>query len=111
VASDIFLGWTRRANGRDYYFRQLRDAKIAPVIEDWDGATLREYGKLCAWALARAHARSGDAARMAGYMGSNTTFDGAICEFSVEYAGQNLRDYGAFVKAVREGRIQAISED
>jgi hypothetical protein len=72
---------------------------------------LREYGKLCAWALARAHARSGDAAMIAGYMGSNTTFDDAICEFAVEYADQNLRDYRAFVRAVREGRIKVVSED
>ena len=72
---------------------------------------LREYGKLCAWALARAHARSGDAARIAGYMGSNATFDDAVCEFAVEYADQNLRDYRAFVKAIREGRIEVASED
>ena len=68
-ASDIFLGWTRGQNGRDYYFRQLRDAKISAVLEDWDVTMLREYGKLCAWALARAHARSGDAAMIAGYYG------------------------------------------
>ena len=110
-ASDIFLGWTRGLNGRDYYFRQLRDAKISAVLEDWDATTLREYGKLCGWALARAHARSGDPATIAGYMGSNGTFDDAICEFAVEYADQNLRDHRAFVKAVREGRIQVVSED
>jgi uncharacterized protein (DUF2252 family) len=109
-ASDIFLGWTRGENGRDYYFRQLRDAKISAVPDDWDGSMLREYGKLCAWALARAHARSGDAARMAGYLGSNTTFDDAVCEFAVEYADQNLRDYRAFMKAVREGRIPVETE-
>ncbi len=110
-ASDIFLGWTRGANGRDYYFRQLRDAKISAVMEDWDVTMLREYGKLCAWALARAHARSGDPAMIAGYMGSNTTFDDAICEFAVEYADQNLHDYRAFVKAIREGRIPVASEE
>ena len=110
-ASDIFLGWTRGQNGRDYYFRQLRDAKISALLEDWDVALLREYGKLCAWALARAHARSGDAAKIAGYMGSNTTFDDAVCEFAVEYADQNLRDYRRFVKAIREGRVPVASED
>ena len=109
-ASDIFLGWTRGLNGRDYYLRQLRDAKISAVIEDWDVAMLRDYGKLCAWALARAHARSGDPARIAGYLGSNATFDDAVCEFAVEYADQNLQDYRAFVKAVREGRVKAVSE-
>jgi uncharacterized protein (DUF2252 family) len=109
-ASDIFLGWTRGENGRDYYFRQLRDAKISVVLEDWDAAMLREYGKLCAWALGRAHARSGDAAKIAGYMGSKTTFDTAVCEFAVEYADQNLRDYRAFVSAIRDGRLPVASE-
>ena len=110
-ASDIFLGWTRGLNGRDYYFRQLRDAKISAVLEDWDVTMLREYGKLCAWALARAHAQSGDPAMIAGYMGSNTTFEDAVCEFAVEYADQNLRDYRAFVKAIREGWIPVAAED
>ncbi len=68
------------------------------------------YGRTCAWALARAHARSGDAARIAGYLGSNSTFDDAVCEFAVEYADQNQRDYRAFIKAVREGRIKVITE-
>ena len=111
AASDIFLGWTRGVIGRDYYFRQLRDAKISAVLEDWDLTTLKEFGKLCAWALARAHARSGDPAKIAGYMGSNTTFDDAVCEFAVEYADQNVRDYRAFVKGIREGRIPVASED
>lgn len=109
-ASDMFLGWTRGMNGRYYYIRQLRDMKIAPVIEDWDAASLQMYGKTCAWALARAHARSGDSAKIAGYMGSNTTFDDAVCEFAVEYADQNQRDYREFIKAVREGRISIVTE-
>ena len=111
AASDIFLGWTRGQNGRDYYFRQLRDAKISAILEDWDLTTLKEFGKLCAWALARAHARSGDPARIAGYIGSNTTFDDAVCEFAVEYADQNLRDYRDFIKVIRDGRIPVASED
>jgi uncharacterized protein (DUF2252 family) len=109
-ASDIFLGWTRGKNGRDFYLRQLRDAKISVIIDDADFNTLRNYGRVCAWALARAHARSGDAARIAGYLGSNPTFDDAVCEFAVEYADQNQRDYRAFIKAVREGRINVITE-
>ena len=109
-ASDMFLGWTRGPNRRDYYVRQLRDAKITAIIDDWDCTALRTYGRLCAWALARAHARSGDAARIAGYLGSNSSFDDAVCEFSVEYADQNQRDYRAFIKAVREGRIEVITE-
>jgi uncharacterized protein (DUF2252 family) len=110
-ASDMFLGWGRSPNGRDQYVRQLRDTKLSPVIEDWDFKTLRAYGRLCAWGLARAHARSGDAARIAGYMGSNSSFDDAVGEFAVEYADQNQRDYRSFIKAVREGRIKVIIED
>jgi uncharacterized protein (DUF2252 family) len=109
-ASDIFLGWTTGVNGRDLYVRQLRDMKLSAIIEDWDDAILRVYGKLCAWALAKAHARSGDAAQIAGYIGSSSRFDDAITEFAVEYADQNERDYRAFIKAVREGRIQAVAE-
>jgi hypothetical protein len=109
-ASDIFLGWTKGLNGRDVYIRQLRDVKLSAIVEDWDFARLREYGKLCGWVLAKAHARSGDAASIAGYMGASGTFDDAICEFSVEYADQNQRDYRLFIKAVREGRIPATLE-
>jgi uncharacterized protein (DUF2252 family) len=109
-ASDIFLGWFHSANGRDMYVRQLRDVKISALIEDWDGDTLSEYGILCAWALAKAHARSGDSAQISGYMGSSRIFDDAIGEFAVEYADQNQRDYRLFVKAVREGHIRAIVE-
>jgi uncharacterized protein (DUF2252 family) len=109
-ASDIFLGWTRGKNGRDYYVRQLRDVKISAIVEGWDDRILRAYARICAWALARAHARSGDAAMISGYIGSSEIFDDAICEFAVEYADQNQRDYRAFVKAVREKRIEAIIE-
>jgi len=109
-AADIFLGWSTGKNGRNVYVRQLRDTKISAIVEDWDDDLLREYGRLCAWALAKAHARSGDAAKIAGYMGNSPVFDDAISEFAVEYADQTERDYRAFIKAVREGRLQAISE-
>lgn len=104
-ASDMFLGWTTGKNGRHYYFRQLRDVKISAIVEGWDVDRLTTYGRLCAWALARAHARSGDAALIAGYMGSSAVFDDAICEFAVEYSDQNQRDYRAFVRAVREAML------
>lgn len=110
-ASDVFLGWTRGKNGRDFYMRQLRDMKLSAIIEDWDTGMLRQYARMCAHALARAHARSGDAATIAGYMGSGQTFDDAISEFATEYSAQNRRDYRAFVSAIREGRVQTIAED
>jgi uncharacterized protein (DUF2252 family) len=110
-ASDVFLGWTRGKNGRDFYLRQLRDMKMSAVVEDWDTGMLRQYARMCAHALARAHARSGDAAMIAGYMGSGQTFDDAITEFATEYSSQNRRDYREFVRANREGRIVATIED
>ena len=106
-ASDLFLGWTEGKNGRDLYVRQLRDMKVSAIIEDFDAGDLRAYGRVCGWALARAHARSGDAAMIAGYMGASETFDDAISEFAVEYADQAHKDHRAFVRAVRQGRIKA----
>jgi hypothetical protein len=110
TASDVFLGWTHGKNGRDFYIRQLRDMKISADIEDWDNKILRQYARMCAHALARAHARSGDAAMISGYMGSGQTFDDAIGEFAVEYSDQNRSDYRRFVRAIRDGRIEAVSE-
>ena len=73
-ASDIFLGWTQGRGGRHFYVRQLRDMKLSALIESFDEVLLREYAAVCGWALARAHARSGDAAMIAGYMGSGEHF-------------------------------------
>jgi len=109
-ASDLFLGWGRGDNGRDFYVRQLRDMKISAIIEAFDESDLRIYGRMCGWALARAHARSGDPAMIAGYMGASEVFDDAIADFAVEYADQTRRDHRAFVKAVRQGRIKANPE-
>ncbi|SOE86945.1 Uncharacterized conserved protein, DUF2252 family [Burkholderia sp. YR290] len=111
AASDMFLGWTRGKTGRDFYVRQLRDMKLSVDIEDWDTGLLQSYGRMCAHALARAHARSGDAAIMAGYMGSGQTFDDAITEFATEYSSQNRRDYRVFINAIKEGRIKIEVED
>jgi uncharacterized protein (DUF2252 family) len=110
-ASDVFLGWSRGPSGRDFYLRQLRDMKMSVVIEALDAGMLRQYARMCSHALARAHARSGDAAMIAGYMGSGGAFDDAITEFATEYASQNRRDYREFVQAIRDGRIQAVTED
>lgn len=110
-ASDLFLGWGKGANERHFYVRQLRDMKTSAIIEDFNAGDLRAYGRVCGWALSRAHARSGDAAEIAGYIGSSEVFDDAICDFSVAYADQTERDYSVFVKAVRQGRIKAATDD
>ncbi len=85
AASDAFLGWAR-TGGHDYYWRQLRDGKASADIDAADQAQLANYAKLCGWTLAHAHARSGDAVAIAGYLGSGTVFDDAIVDFSAAYA-------------------------
>jgi len=109
-ASDMFLGWGVGQNGRHFYVRQMRDMKTSAIIEDFDAADLRAYGRVCGWALARAHARSGDPAKIAGYLGSSEVFDDAMCDFAVAYADQAQRDHRAFVRAVRQGRVNALVE-
>jgi hypothetical protein len=106
----MFVGWGVGLTQRHFYVRQLRDMKTSAIIEDFDAADLRSYGRVCAWALARAHARSGDAAMISGYMGSSGIFDDLMCEFAVQYADQAQRDHRAFVHAVRQGRIKAVMD-
>ena len=105
-ASDIFLGWTQGPK-RDFYIRQLRDAKISPDISIMKPMNLRNYGKLCGHTLARAHARSGDALLLGAYLGKSDAFPDAMTSFAVEYADQNERDHQMLVSAVRSGRVQA----
>jgi uncharacterized protein (DUF2252 family) len=109
-ASDVFLGWTRDDDGRDYYFRQLRDMRMKIDLTLMSRQDWIEYVELCGWALARAHARTGDPARIAGYLGKSGAFDEAIEEFAVAYANQTERDHAALVKAIRAGRLRAKSE-
>jgi uncharacterized protein (DUF2252 family) len=106
-ASDIFLGWARDDQGRDYYFRQLRDMRMKIDVSEMSRQDWIEYVNICGWTLARAHARTGDPAKIAGYLGKGAAFDRAIERFAVAYADQTDRDHAALVKAIRAGRIQA----
>ena len=112
AASDIFLGWATGAGAlkRHFFIRQLSDAKIKPVVEIMKEANLKAYARLCGMALARAHARSDDAAVLTGYMGKSTAFEDALADFSVAYADQNEQDHAALVAAVRNGKIEALME-
>lgn len=105
-ASDIFLGWTSDEGGRNYYVRQMRDAKIKPVIETMNFKDLVHYAKSCGWALAQAHARTGKAAAIAGYIGKSDKFKKAIGRFSIVYSKQNTKDYRALITAVEKGIIK-----
>jgi uncharacterized protein (DUF2252 family) len=105
-ASDIFLGWTTKL-GRHYYVRQLRDAKIKFEIDRFDAPHMIQFAKSCGVTLARAHARSGEPSAIAGYLGGGGAFEEALARFALAYADQAERDYEAFVKAVRSGRLIA----
>ncbi len=110
-SSDIFLGWARSGNGRDFYVRQLRDMKMSAPIEGGTIQNFHLYAQLCGWTLARAHARSGDAAAISGYLGKADSFDQALGEFALAYADQTVRDHAALVQAVDSGRVKAIIEE
>ena len=107
AASDAFLGWVTGTGKRhrEFYVRQLRDMKGSAAIETMPPARLARYGELCGATLARAHARTGDAAKITGYLGDDDTFDRALERFAVAYADQNDADYAAFTRAADEQRI------
>jgi uncharacterized protein (DUF2252 family) len=108
AASDMFLGWhTSDLTERDYYWRQLKDMKGSADVRAMDEAGFRTYVALCAWCLARAHARTGDEVSIRGYLGKNDCLAKAIADFAVAYAGQTERDYQALAEAVNSGRIAA----
>jgi len=110
AASDMMLGWTEgKLRGRHFYIRQLRDMKLSAVMETMESETLRAYAKLCGWTLARAHARSGDATMISGYLGNSGVFDEAVAKFAAAYADQTESDHGALRKAVRDGRLEAAT--
>ncbi|MGA7242458.1 MAG: DUF2252 domain-containing protein [Terracidiphilus sp.] len=109
AASDIFLGWAS-TRGHDYYVRQFRDMKVSAEVETFKPRTLLGYADMCGWALARAHAKSGDAAMIAGYLGSSDQFDDALTQYSQAYADQAERDFETFQDAIHSGRLSTEPE-
>jgi uncharacterized protein (DUF2252 family) len=124
AASDPFLGWTSgigtssrdvgsdgheglHVAAKDYYVRQLRDMKGSMSVALMDSDQLNYYGRLCGWALSRAHARTGRATEISGYLGGGEDFDQAIADFAVAYADQNERDYQRLRIAVSDARVLA----
>jgi uncharacterized protein (DUF2252 family) len=110
-ASDLFLGWQRQTGldgvERDFYVRQLRDWKGSLSTDQMRPEGMELYGQVCAWCLARAHARSGDRIAIAGYLGSSDKFDNAIADFAEAYADLNDTDHRQLADAVTDGRVTA----
>ncbi|MBW4030998.1 MAG: DUF2252 domain-containing protein [Acidobacteria bacterium] len=108
VTPDAFLGWGNvsvDARTRSFYVRQLYDHRASIDVSRLDDTLLEAYGRMCAWTLARAHARSGTSAQIAGYIGGSPRFDEAIAEFAQAYRERNAHDYQALHDAVVQGRI------
>jgi uncharacterized protein (DUF2252 family) len=114
AAGDPFLGWTTavgldRATPKHYYVRQLRDMKGDMDIPAMNARQLKRYAALCGWALARAHARTGRAPMIAGYLGRSDRFDRAIERFSLAYADQNEDDHQRLARAIAHGALPALA--
>jgi uncharacterized protein (DUF2252 family) len=108
---DVFLGWTQELRSDQHcYVRQLKDSRLASVASELAEDALPYYAILCGNALARAHARSSDAARISGYLGSGDAFDVAIADFAIAYAGQVESDWRLFVEAIKSGAIETRDE-
>ena len=111
AASDIMLGWIRMTAfdgvSRDFYMRQLWDGKGSALVEMMNPQAMTAYAELCGHALAKAHARSGDAIAIGSYLGAGDSFDRALALFAEAYADQNERDYDALREAVASGRVAA----
>jgi uncharacterized protein (DUF2252 family) len=114
AASDILLGWLPAFGiddkDRDFYVRQLWDGKRSVDVETLAPKGLAVYGQVCGWALARAHARSGDRIAIAAYLGKGESFDHAIADFAERYADQNELDYAALTDAAKTGRIEVETD-
>ncbi len=114
AASDVFLGWQRAQDGgggvRDYYVRQLRDGKASADVEEMNPRHLTVYGQMCAWTLARAHARSGDRIAIGAYLGKRETFEHAVAGFAEGYADRTEAQHRLLQDAVASGTVAATTD-
>jgi uncharacterized protein (DUF2252 family) len=106
AASDEFLGWAAGPEGRDFYVRQLHDMKVSVVLETMNARMLGVYASLCGGTLGRAHAKAGNAARIAGYVGSSDAMDTAVGKYALAYADQAENDYEVFRRSTTAKRAK-----
>jgi uncharacterized protein (DUF2252 family) len=106
-ASDMFLGWSKIGRPPlDLYFRQLRDMKISVNLDALGIDGLVDYAHYCGWSVARAHAKTGDAAAISGYLGGTDVFDRSVKRFARRYADQTEQDHSVLVKAIKLGSVR-----
>ncbi len=104
---DIFLGWSVKSSGHQYYWRQFHDMKGLADMASMNQRRMTIYIKICDAALSHAHARSGDSIAIAGCLGNGDTFGRAVTEFALAYADQNQQGYDTFTTAIDIGQIEA----
>jgi uncharacterized protein (DUF2252 family) len=109
AATDVFLGWTQvPIDGRQFYVRRLKDSRLADIGARLTAA-LPFYARLCGRTLARAHARAGDTAMVAGYMERGEAFETAIGTFAIAYADQTERGWHTFLAAIKSGGSSRVN--
>lgn len=106
AAGDPFLGWVSGPLGRPFYVRQLRDMKYAPDFSTLPPAGIVSYAAHAAGALARGHAKTGDAIAIAAYLGGSDHFDRHLTAFAASYAQTVDADYSRFLTALEAGQLQ-----
>jgi uncharacterized protein (DUF2252 family) len=104
---DVLLGWTT-IDGRPYYVRQMKNMKASIPLDWLVGEPFNEYALVCGAILARAHARTGDVAKIANYCGKSEAFDEALADFAEAYGDQTERDHDLLVKAIKAGKVAAV---
>jgi uncharacterized protein (DUF2252 family) len=107
TASDAFLGWTTSPSGDHFYWRTLRDWKGSVDVSCLDATALKDYGKLCAWTLAKAHARSGNRQAIADYLDKGKAFAATVLEQAITHADQAEHDHRQLLSAIAAGSLEA----
>ena len=107
ASSDVLLGWTSIAD-RPFYVRQMRNMKGGLPVESLTWGAFHSYVWACGALLARAHARTGDIAKIAGYCGNSEALDSALADFAEAYGDQTERDHAALVTAIKQRRVKSV---
>ncbi|MCJ2081114.1 DUF2252 domain-containing protein [Methylobacterium sp. J-090] len=111
AVGDPLLGWTTIAD-RPFYVRQMKNMKGEIPVSCMTGQPLLYFSWAYGALLARAHARTGDAAAIAGYCGKDRHADlrEALADWADAYGERNQADYETFLAAIADGRLEAAPD-